>query len=242
MRSLMTIFRGIPYLFYTVLTLNKVKKLDPEKVGRARYNEEVHQIPKHFARKIFRWSGSKINVHGEDKIPDQPFLIVANHQANYDIFTLLGYFPRPFGFISKIEVKKLPIVRTWMETMDCLFLDRKNRRQSLQTFKQGIELLKGGHNLMIFQEGTRSLDGKMLPFKSGSFTLAKKAGVPVVPVMIDGTYKIMEMNGNRIKPAKVNMTVCDPIFPEDYQELTLDEMASITRERIQKAMDEVKED
>nr|WP_279401798.1 lysophospholipid acyltransferase family protein [Piscibacillus salipiscarius] len=90
----------------------------------------------------------------------------------------------------------------------------KNRRESVKTFKKGIELLKDGHPLVIYPEGTRSMGSNMLPFKSGSLALAKKAKVPVLPVMVDGTYKIMEENQNRIKKATVYMTICEPISVE----------------------------
>ncbi|TFB13913.1 1-acyl-sn-glycerol-3-phosphate acyltransferase [Filobacillus milosensis] len=240
MRTLWSLIYGVIYVLYTALTLRKVRKLKREDYTREEYDQMIHEVPKRFARKFFKQSGSKMIVKGEENIPEGSYLIVGNHQANYDIFAYLGYFKEPFGFISKIEVSKLPIVRPWMEVMGCLFLDRDNRRQSVKTFKKGIELLRDGHPLAIFPEGTRSLGSEMLPFKSGSFSLAKKAKVPVLPVMIEGTYKIMEENKNRIKKATVHMAICEPISVEELEEMSLEEIAEETQRRIQHAMDEIK--
>lgn len=240
MRTIWSLVYGVIYVLYTGLVLKRLKKLNREDYSRAEYNRMVHKVPKQFARQFFKQSGSKVIIKGEENIPEAPYLIVGNHQANYDIFAYLGYFKEPFGFISKIEVSKIPIVKPWMEVMDCLFLDRKNRRESVKTFKKGIELLKDDHPLVIYPEGTRSMGSEMLPFKSGSFALAKKAKVPVLPVMIEGTYKIMEENKNRIKKATVYMTICEPISVEQVENMTLDELAEETQNRIQCALNDVK--
>ncbi|RPF50578.1 lysophospholipid acyltransferase family protein [Aquisalibacillus elongatus] len=241
MRTVWSLIYGVIYVLYTGVVLRKVRKINRDDMTRKEYNEKVHQLPKRFGRRFFKQSGSKMIVKGEKNIPEAPYLIVGNHQANYDIFAYLGYFKEPFGFISKIEVSRIWIVKPWMEQMDCLFLDRQNRRESVKTFKKGIELLKDGHPLAIFPEGTRSMGHEMLPFKSGSFTLAKKAKVPVLPVMIDGTHRIMEDNKNLIKKATVYMTICEPISIEQVQEMSLDELAEETQSRIQKALDETEE-
>ncbi|MFC0014176.1 MULTISPECIES: 1-acyl-sn-glycerol-3-phosphate acyltransferase [Allobacillus] len=240
MRTLKTLIVSIYRVLRSVPTLKKIKKMDRENYSREEYNAIVHELPKKIGRRIFKSTGSKIVVNGDEKIHDSQVLFVSNHQGNFDIFALLGYLKKPFGFISKIEVKKIPIARTWMEKMDCLFLDRKDRRQSLKTFKQGIELLKDGHSLLIFPEGTRARRDELLEFKSGSLSLARKANVPVQPVMINGTYNIMEANNNRIRKGKVYLTVCDPILPEEYEHMSLDELADETKKRIQEAMDQTK--
>ncbi len=237
-RTLKTLIVSIYLVLRSVPRLKKIQKMDKKNYGREEYNEIVHKRPKKIGRKIFKSTGSKIVVNGEDKLCDSQVLFVSNHQGNFDIFALLGFLKKPFGFISKIEVKKIPIARTWMEKMDCLFLDRKDRRQSLKTFKQGIELLKEGHSLLIFPEGTRARSDELLEFKSGSLSLAKKANVPIQPVMVNGTYNIMEVNNNRIRKGKVYLTVCDPIMPEEYENLSLDELADETKKRIQEAMDQ----
>ena len=116
--------------------------------------------------------------------------------------------PRVIGFISKIEVEKIPVVKTWMTFMHCVFMDRSNLRKSSESIIKGIKLLKDNHSLVIFPEGTRSKGGPIKEFKAGSFKLATKSKSPIVPVTIDGSYKIMEHgNGPLIKPVIVNLYI-----------------------------------
>lgn len=238
MRTIWSLIYGVMYVLYTIPFLKRNQSLKRNDYSREEYNRIIHKVPKQFARQFFKQSGSKMMIQGEENIPKSPYLIVGNHQSYYDIFAYLGYFKEPFGFISKVEVSKIPVVKPWMEVMDCLFLDRKNRRQSVKTFKKGIELLKDGHPLVIYPEGTRSMGREMLPFKSGSFSLAKKANVPILPVMVDGTYGILEANKNRVKKATVHMTICDPISVEQVENMTLEELANETQNRIQNALNQ----
>ncbi|MGM8216336.1 lysophospholipid acyltransferase family protein [Bacillaceae bacterium W0354] len=238
-RTIISLLYGIGYVIYTIPFLIRIKMFNRSEMSREEYNNKAHRIPKAFGRAFVKSTGCEVVIKGEEHIPNVPFLIVGNHQSNMDIFVYLGYVQQPFGFISKIEVRKLPLVRTWMEAMDCLFLDRDDRRQSVKTFKKGIQLLKDGHPLAIYPEGTRSLSREMLPFKSGSFSLAKKAGVPILPVMVDGTYESFEANKNRFKKTTINLTFCKPIDPEQIEHMTLEELAKESQNRIQHALNEV---
>ncbi|MBB6455369.1 1-acyl-sn-glycerol-3-phosphate acyltransferase [Salirhabdus euzebyi] len=233
MRTVWTIGYSILYLLYSIPTLQKVKKVvSKNELPPNELDKVIFALPRRWAQKTIKRSGSTVNVVGNEKFPDGPVLIVANHQGNFDIMALLGYLEKPFGFIAKIETKKVPFARTWITCMHGIFIDREDRRQSVKAFKDGIETLKSGHSLLIFPEGTRSKGSQTLPFKSGSLRLATKAGVPIVPVAIDGTHKIMEANDGKVKPAKVTVTVCDPIMPEQYEELSLDQLAEYTQSQI----------
>ncbi|MBU3803256.1 MAG: 1-acyl-sn-glycerol-3-phosphate acyltransferase, partial [Candidatus Cellulosilyticum pullistercoris] len=138
---------------------------------------------------------------------DRNVVFISNHQGNFDIPLLMGYIDMPKGFISKIEAKKIPIVAKWMELIHCVFMDRSTLKGSAGAIIEGIKTLKAGHSLVIFPEGTRSKSDHMGEFKSASFKLATKPGIPIVPVTIDGSYKIMEQNHNKIKPAHVKITI-----------------------------------
>ncbi|WP_102028844.1 lysophospholipid acyltransferase family protein [Salirhabdus sp. Marseille-P4669] len=233
MRTLWTYLFTISYALYSIFPLQKVKKaIKNNLVEQEEYKDLPYAFPRKWARKSMEQTGSTINVMGNEKFPDGPVLVVANHQGNFDIFAVLGFLDKPLGFISKMEVKKVPLARTWMEYMHCVFLDRKDKRQSVKAFRDGIQYLQDGYSLVIFPEGTRSKGKHTNPFKSGSFRLATKAGVPIVPVAINGTYKIMEANKNRIKAANVDIHVCDPITPEEYEGLSLDALAELTQSRI----------
>lgn len=193
----------------------------------------VYKTTNWFGKKMIRVVGSTVQVNGLENVPkDKPVLVVSNHQSDMDIPVLLGYLNKPIGFVSKAEIKKFPLVSTWMEMMNCVFMDRKNRRQSLQAIKDGIELLKQGHSIVIFPEGTRSKGEGMVEFKAGSFHLAVKAGVAILPVTLDGTYKMFEANGNRMKPAHATVTISKPITAEQYENMDIKELAKYTQDII----------
>jgi 1-acyl-sn-glycerol-3-phosphate acyltransferase len=236
MRTIWTFFYSILFLIGSIPTLQKVKKESKKQLPADQLDEILFQVPKKWARKTVDQSGSTVEVIGNDTFPEGPVLLVANHQGNFDIPVALGFLNKPFGFISKIEMKKIPIARTWMSYMHCVFMDRKDKRQSVRAFKQGIDYLKNGHSLIIFPEGTRSQGEQTKPFKSGSFRLATKAGVPIVPIAIDGTYKVMEANKGKIKPAHVKLTVCEPIMPEEFETYKLDQLAEMAQSRIVEAL------
>ncbi len=176
----------------------------------------MHQKPKHWAKTLVKLTGSKVEVIGQEKIPQGPVLFVSNHQGNFDVPILIGFLEKPLGFISKVEVKKIPLIPRWMEAMNCVFIDRKDRRKAVQSIKDGIATLKKGHSLVIFPEGTRSKGDEMGEFKKGGLRLATDSKVPVVPITISGSYKIMEESKFGFRPAKVKVTVHDPIYlPQD---------------------------
>lgn len=203
-------------LMLTYPALQKVKKL--HKNGRKEEMDLlIYQTENSWGRSLVKLTGSTVEVKGRENLPENGhFVLVSNHQGNFDIPILLGYLERPIGFISKIEVKKLPIIRDWMVYMNCVFLDRKDRRQAIKAINEGAENIKKGTSIVVFPEGTRSKGMKMNPFKSGSFKLAQKASATIVPVAIKGSYKIMEANGGFIKPEVVTVTILPCIKAEEY--------------------------
>lgn len=220
------------YLFVSIPTLVRLKKL-PSSMSVAERDEIVHKMPKHWAMKVVKSTGAKVEVNGLEHLPKGPVLFVSNHQGNFDIPLLMAHIPKPLGFISKIEVKKLPIISSWMELLPCVFMDRKDRRQAVKSIQVGADLLKSGHSLVIFPEGTRSKGGPISEFKTGSFKLATKSSVPIVPITIDGSYKLFEEKGNRFYPGNVTITVNKPIQSEDYEQIPVKELSELVQNKIQ---------
>lgn len=181
----------------------------------------IYKCTTTWANSLLKIAGVKVNVHGVENIPkDKTVLFVGNHQGNFDIPVYITQIPEVIGFISKIEVEKIPLVRTWMNFMHCIFMDRSNLRKSGEAIIRGVKSLKAGHSLVIFPEGTRSKGGPMKDFKAGSFKLATKSKSPIIPVTMDGSYKIMEHgDGPWFKPATVNLYIHPAI-----------ETASLTKE------------
>ena len=202
-------------LIFSIPSLIKAKTYD-RKNDLCKRDEITYKMIRKWARSLVRLSGTKVKVVGEENIPTtQSVLFVSNHQGNFDIPLLLGFIDKPKGFIAKIETSKLPIIKTWMELMKCIFMDRNDIRQSVKSINQGIKYLKDGYSLVIFPEGTRSTDGKLGEFKPGGFKLSTKSGVPIVPITIKGSNNIMKKGSFIISPANVEIIIAPVVAIEN---------------------------
>lgn len=163
-------------------------------------------------------SGVKLTVKGEENIlKDQSALYVFNHRGFFDILSGYSTAPYPTAFVSKKEIKKVPMVSRWMKYMNCLFLDRDDIRQGMQTILEGIELLKNGTSIYIAPEGTRNTGDELLEFHAASFKLAEKSKCPIVPVAINNTEAVFENHLPWIRKAHVIIEYCEPIDMEDME-------------------------
>lgn len=192
---------------YRIKINSLTKKGETEK--RAAY---IHKITTKWAKFVMKLAGARITVVGTENLPkDKTVLFVANHQSNFDIPLLMSSINVPKGFIAKKELENWPIISTWMKYINCIFMDRTNLRKSAEAIVEGTKLLKSGYSMVIFPEGTRSKGDPIGEFKAGSFKLATKSKCPIVPITIDGTYKLLEANHNKVKGADVKLVIHPPI-------------------------------
>lgn len=218
--KLITTLRTFGYLFgylpFSLLQLRQIKaKKKALTIGK--YDELVQEVPKKWALGVLKRTKSSFVVSGIENLPEGAVLFISNHEGNFDIPTLIAYIPKPFGFISKIEVKKIPLVSKWMTEMNCVFLDRTNRKSAYQSIKDSVNQLQEGHSILIFPEGTRNIGEGLNEFKAGFARIAKDANVPIVPIAIKGTSDIMEKNNNKIRPAKVQISILPTYSVERIQ-------------------------
>lgn len=159
--------------------------------------------------------GFHLEIEGVENIPEGPCVFIANHQSLLDIVSLFAANSgHQLGFIAKEEFEKTPLISTWVKATRGLFIKRGDARESLKSIQEGAELLKQGFSLVIFPEGTRSRGPEMGSFKPGSFKLATKAKVPVVPVAIDGTYHVYEEFDRFVKGQSGRLSFL-PALPTD---------------------------
>lgn len=185
-----------------------------------------------WGRVVLRATGSTVKVSGAENVPDGQVIVMGNHQSYFDIMLMLGYINKPLSFIAKKELARLPLISQWMRHLGCLFLDRSQVRQATAVFQQAVEKVQKGWSMVIFPEGTRSHSADMAAFKKGSMKLPMRANVPIVPVSIDGTYKVFEGNGKRIGPAKIKLVISPPITTDFYAEAGSGQVAELVRERV----------
>ena len=182
--------------------------------------------------------GVKLTVKGEENVPkDKAVLYVCNHRSYFDIIITYARCPGLTGYISKDTLGKVPLLNIWMKRLYCLFLDRKDIKQGLKTILQGIDYVKDGVSMCIFPEGTRSKDGKMLPFKEGSMKMATKTGCPIIPIAISNSAQIWEAHFPKMKPAHVVVEYGAPIYPKELSKEEQKFIGAYTQQKIQEMLD-----
>lgn len=216
-----TIYWYFKFIFMLIFNYPKLKKA--EKLLK---NNKISEFEKFIFKSTSDWALNRINdakaiinVFGKENIPEnENVLFVSNHQSDFDIAIFMAKIPKNKGFVAKIELSKLPILSTCMKYTNCVFLDRKDIRQSAKAINKAIDYLKNGKNMVVFPEGTRSKSPNMKPFKAGTFKLAIKSNVTIIPVTINGSYKLKEGNKGIIKPATVNVYIHKPIITKNLSD------------------------
>lgn len=156
--------------------------------------------------------GVNVVVRGRENIEDgKTFLFLANHQSYCDPPALFVSIPRDVRLILKKELRKLPLLGLIMEMGGFVFIDRKDRVQSVGGMKQAVRQLQQGCSFLIYPEGTRSRSGELGLFKKGPFIMAIESGTPIVPISVRGSYEIMPPNQLKVKPGTVVITFHPPI-------------------------------
>lgn len=163
-------------------------------------------------RFLFRTTGSSLKITGLENVPErQPVLFVSNHQSHVDSLVIHGFIDMPKGFVSVIEALNIPIIRTWMKKMICVFLDRNDLRQAFNSLEQCVDILKKGRSMVIYPEGRLDEGKEVLKFKKGCLKVAMNAEVPIIPVTIRNSCKVMNKNGTRIRAANVECIISEPV-------------------------------
>lgn len=226
----MTSMRTIAIYTYIVFNLIRTLGLNSKynKMKNKGQKEEAEkfltEVVYFWANKVLKVSGVKLKVEGLENVPKEACCFVANHQGNFDILAILAAIKKPMGFIAKKELKKVPIVSKWMENIRCVFIDRENVRESVKAINEGVENLKSGYSMGIFPEGTRSKGKNVGEFKKGSLKMATKANVPIVPITIDGSYKIFEEHNGWLRKGEIKVFIGKPIYLE---ELSIEEQKNL---------------
>lgn len=181
-------------------------------------------------------AGAKVTVKNKDRVPkDEAVLYVANHRGFFDIILLYAEMFRPTAIVAKKEIRMVPILSWWMVLMHCRFMDRRDMKQSLRVILECIEEAKNGISILIYPEGTRSKGESELdmnPFKEGSFKIATKAGVKIIPVAIHGTREILERQFPRIRSGRVTISYGEPIDPKDLDKDQQKRIGEICQEKV----------
>jgi 1-acyl-sn-glycerol-3-phosphate acyltransferase len=185
----------------------------------------IHHVARVWAKGVLWVSGIQVKIHGFDpELGNQSCIYMSNHQSNFDIPVLYSGLSAQFRWLAKAELFRIPIFGQSMRSAGYISIDRSNRKSAFRSLAMAAEMIRNGTSVMIFPEGTRSSDGVLLPFKKGGFVLAVDAGVPIVPIKISGTHKIMPKGRLLISRRKVRIDVGKPIQSADFTRKTKDDL------------------
>jgi len=212
---LSTIFWGLTAIFTSFFT---------------RTGNPVHKIARIWARGILFVSRIKVTINGLTNIdPTHSYVYMSNHQSNFDIPVLLAHLPVQFRWLAKAELFKIPIFGRAMRGAGYVKIDRFNQQSAFESISEAAGKMKNGVSVMIFPEGTRSRDGNIKDFKKGGFIMAVDAGVPIVPLVLKGTWSIMDKSSMRINTGEVSLNIGAPVATTAYTRENKDELMQSVR-------------
>ncbi len=170
------------------------------------------------ARGIITTLGGRVSVSGLENLPNEKRLcFVSNHRSLTDIPLIVGYLPVLVGFIAKAELKKIPILNTWMDVLGCVYIDRKNPRSQVKAILDGAKAIANGHPQLIFPEGTRSRSEKFGDFKHGSIKLATRSKAVIIPLTILNSSLLFEAKSG-VRRKIVELIIHEPIPTADLND------------------------
>ncbi len=178
----------------------------------------LYKAAQAIARIAFRLAGIRVEVAGREHVPAQRACIfMSNHVSNLDPPALIPRIPGRTSAFLKSSLMKIPILGYGMKLGEFVPVDREGRVESAkESVAAARRVLEKGIHITTFVEGTRSRDGRMLPFKKGPFYLAMEAGAPCVPVSIHGTETMMAKGSLRVRPGTAYITFHEPLDPGNF--------------------------
>lgn len=171
-----------------------------------------------FSRNIVENAAIELTVRGKEHLaPGQAYLVMSNHQSLYDVPVLFCTLGQNVRMIAKQELFNVPVFGGALKHSGFVSIDRRNRTKAVASLAQAKEILAAGTHVWIAPEGTRSPDGRLLPFKKGGFTLALETGWPILPITLKGTRDVLRARGVRSTPGKeVTVIVHKPVDTTRY--------------------------
>lgn len=175
-----------------------------------------------WARQMFAVCGISCEVSGWESLPEdirsgrQPVIFMSNHESQLDPPLLIGAIPVPAVYIAKKEVKYIPFVGWAAICAGVIWIDRGNHDKAVASIREAARKVRGGRNVVIFPEGTRTRTGELLPFKKGGFNLAQEAGVPIVPLATVGGFQTLPPGARGVRPGRYAVRFGEPVDPARF--------------------------
>ena len=193
-----------------------------------RTGDFAHRCARAWAWLILKTSGVAVTVTGLERLDrHRSYVFAANHQSIYDIPIVFSALPFQLRIVAKQSLGRIPFMGWHLHLAGHLLVDRS--RPGAAVVKKMARLVGARHSLIVFPEGTRSVDGTIQRFKGGSFALAVEAGLAVVPITIGGSRHVMTKGELTVRPGAVSLIIHDPIETADVAREAVREMADRVR-------------
>ena len=203
-------FVFVPLMFvYTMVLALLVLAVAFVNPKSPRFDTFVH----HWARVFLKIPPMQVSTEGRDLVdPDTRYVVASNHLSQFDIPLLFTELPVHGRFLAKMELFKLPFIGRAMRAIGIVEINRQKGGSSRDAINEGVRVAaERGYSLLVFPEGTRSRDGALLPFKKGAFRIAIDTGLPLLPVVIEGTDRVSKPGSKIIYPGRARLRILEPI-------------------------------
>jgi 1-acyl-sn-glycerol-3-phosphate acyltransferase len=207
---------AIPLIYFYTFVLGSLSLILSlhDRAGR-----KQHWCAQTWCRMIAGTVGARVHVHGGEKIkPGTSYVFLSSHQSYMDIPAMLGYLPAQLRIAAKKVLFRIPFMGWHLTRAGHIPIDRSSTHNAVASMQKAADYLHDGICAFIFPEGTRSRDGALHQFKKGGFKLAVQAGVPIVPVTIIGTRRILPPDSIIFRPGPIEMYVDEPISTAGFDE------------------------
>lgn len=181
-----------------------------------RHGRVFHALARFWARTVLAVCRVRVRVRGVENLDrSRSYVYVSNHASMFDIPAILASIPDQIRIVYKKELEVVPFFGWGLKWGHYIGIDRGRGSRAMQSIEEAIGKIRNGQSLLLYAEGTRTLDGKLQPFKRGAFNIAVRAGVPVVPLTVNGSFRIMPKRSIIIRPGDVELVLAKPIpIPE----------------------------
>ncbi|MDA3864086.1 MAG: lysophospholipid acyltransferase family protein [Deltaproteobacteria bacterium] len=191
------------------------------------FGQNPHESMVEWSQKCLEILGISVKITGLEHIDyKNPQIILANHQSNIDIIIMAAAVPVEFYWIYKKELNSMPIVGSYLRESGHISINRHQRQNAIKSLKKAAKIIRRGKNIVAFPEGTRSGKRELKRFKKGVFHLALEAQVPIIPLTLDNSYKLMKKGEWKLADFDVNVTVHPPVQTAGKTKQELDTVIS----------------
>jgi len=188
-----------------------------------------------FSRGVLFLSGVRLVVSGRERVPAGGMILMANHRSHFDVPALIAALPElQLRWVAKKELGRIPIFGWSMRAAGHVLVDRRNRAKAIESLVRARHALARGRAMVVFPEGTRSLDARLLPFKKGGFHLAAQTALPIVPVAVTGSERILAKRTRVIRPGVIRVEVLEPV-PTRSDSVPAD-LSDLVRARLERSL------